>query len=422
MTEKESSILTPSSDEQVAWILGYEAEDNASEPKTADSKSTEQSPQTAPEKQETAPQVLAAIRFDYHIYSFKSAVFKLQTTLENYLSKPLASGLVLYILSSMNPNEDEIDIQHGIAATYINRALRMSRPDTQEADHIPFIVQTLEHLSTPHTIADIFFKAPSFMVGESQAEVSGADAKAMGHAILTIQTQWGHIEALKPNFSPLRLAFGKIAKQEDAWDFTRKYLEKINPTGNLIEQQALLKRKTTEAIKKCYQKDADTPPTMHQAEQAEKIAKWILGTMHNHTDAQALCNVINFALTQNLMDQPRFHDLPQDLQKEKIETLKARQQELRRTLKLQEHERLTETILKNVMQNNFAQTFKAFMRALVPNINTHALDVAAEFICGKSSASDISHPHIPGMVRENTLLNARMKMHEKLGLLALPKS
>jgi hypothetical protein len=97
---KDASILTPSSDEQVAWILGYEEED---------------SKQEAPAiPKEEISKALKSIRFEYKVYGFKSAIFTLQTTLEKYISKPLTNGIVLFILQSLNKSATNADMLDGI--------------------------------------------------------------------------------------------------------------------------------------------------------------------------------------------------------------------------------------------------------------------------------------------------------------------
>jgi hypothetical protein len=405
---KDASILTPSSDEQVAWILGYEEED---------------SKQEAPAiPKEEISKALKSIRFEYKVYGFKSAIFTLQTTLEKYISKPLTNGIVLFILQSLNKSATNADMLDGISALFVNRALNLSRPLEQNNEHIPFIIQSLDHISETATLQDILFKEPALLTGKTQEPISNNDRNTLGNCLVSIQNHWQGIHTIKPDFSATKLAFGQPENTPAIQNHLRKFVEKAEPTGMLIEQRALIERKTTEALKRCYQKDAETPVNIHQAKQAEMIAHWILDAANDNTKAlNNLCNVINFSLTQNLLDQPRFHDLPQDTQKAKIETLKERQLELRNTLKLQENERLTELLLLKLMRGSFSPVLKTFLRALIPSITEKPLDALADFVCGGKAEGDISHPYIPGMIRESRILNARMKLHEKLGLLALPK-
>ncbi len=404
---EENSILTPSSDEQVAWILGY-AEEDSSEESTGIPR-------------EEIDKALGSLKFDYKLYGFKSAVFTMQTTLEKYISKPLTNGILLFVLQSLNADKNNKESLDGITALFVNRGLNLSRPQEQNEAFIPFMVQKLEHIHEPEALTNIFFKEPDFIMGTTQEPIAESDKKVLGNCIKVLENHWKSIQHIKPDFSPIKLAFGQMDDAPAIETHLRKFIEKAEPTGMLLEQRALIERKTTEAIKKCYQKDADTPIASGQAKQAEMLAHWILDAQNNNPQAlNSLCNVINFALTQNLLDQPRFHDLPQDMQKDKIELLKARQAELRKALRLQENERLTELLLLKFIVGNFAPVLKAFLRALIPSIAEDSLNAGADFICGAKPEGDISHPHVPGMIRESRILNARMNLHKKLGLLALP--
>ena len=404
---EENSILTPTSDEQVAWILGYE-----------DSGSSESE---SPIPKEELDKALNGLKFDYKLYGFKSAVFTMQTMLEKYISKPLTNGILLFTLHSLNPKKSNQEVLDGIAALFVNRGLNLSKPQEQNEAYIPFMVQKLHHLCETNVLQNIFFKEPNFIMGKTQDPISDADKKTLGNCIKVLETHWKSIQNIKPDFSPIKLAFGQIDDTPAIDTHLRKFIERAEPTGLLLDQRALIERKTTEVLKKCYQKEANTPITSGQAKQAEMLALWILDAINDNAQAlNNLCNVINFSLTQNLLDQPRFHDLPQDMQKAKIELLKERQSELRKALRLQENERLTELLLLKFMEGNFAPVLKAFLRALIPSIQDSTLDAGANFICGTKPEGDISHPHIPGMIRESRILNARMNLHKKLGLLTLP--